>query len=94
MALKMQEIYSVANTMVFPYNNFFLNIIKIQNVDKGRRGGGGQPMRIIIKFSNNIIKSANLDKGAGGKTLIHKMWIKRHLIFLLLPNTTFGHFLC
>ena len=47
-----------------------------------RAGGGvGQPMWIIIKFYNIIIKSANVDKG-GGKTLIHKMWIKRRVFFI------------
>ena len=40
--------------------------------------GGGQPMWIIFKFYIIIIKSVNVDEGgAGGKTLIHKMWIKR-----------------
>ena len=47
------------------------------------RVGGGQPMWIIIKFYNIIIKFANVDKGEGGKTLIHKMWIKRR--FFLTP---------
>ena len=41
---------------------FFFNISKIQNVDKGGRGGG-QPMWIIFKFYNIIIKSANVDNG-------------------------------
>ena len=50
-------------------------------MDKGGRGGG-QPMRIIFKFYNIIIKSANVDKGGWGKTLIHKMWIKRRVFFL------------
>ena len=49
-------------------------------MDKGERGGG-QPMWIIFKFYNIIIKSANVDKGGGGKTLIHKMWIKRRVFF-------------
>ena len=31
---------------------------------------------IYLVFYNIIIKSANVDKGGGGKTLIHKMWIK------------------
>ena len=44
-------------------------------------GGGGQLMWIIFKFYNIIIKSANVDKGGGGKTLIHKMWIKRRFFF-------------
>ena len=40
-------------------------------------------MSIIIKFYNVIIKSANVDKGGeGGKTLIHKMWIKIRFFFL------------
>ena len=47
--------------------------------NKGRRGRGGQPMWIIVKFDNIIIKSANVDKGGGGKTLINKMWIKRRV---------------
>ena len=34
-------------------------------------------MWIIFTFYNIIIKSANMYKGEGGKTLIHKMWIKR-----------------
>ena len=46
-----------------------------------RAGGGTQPMWIIIKFHNIIIKFANVDKGGGGKTLIHKMWIKRPVFF-------------
>ena len=50
--------------------------MKIQNVDKGGRGGGRQPIWIIIKFYNIILKFANVDKG-GGETLIHKMWIKK-----------------
>ena len=50
-------------------------------MDKGGRGVG-QPMWIIFKFFNIIIKSANVDKGGRGKTLIHKMWIKRRVIFL------------
>ena len=52
-------------------------------MDKGGRGGS-QPMSIILKFYNVIIKSANVDKGGGGgeETLIHKMWIKRHVFFL------------
>ena len=36
-------------------------------------------MWIINKFDNIILKSANVDKGGGGKTLIHKMWIKRRV---------------
>ena len=48
---------------------------------------GGQPMWIIFKFYNIIIKSANVDKGGGGKTLIHKMWIKIR-VFLLNPSLT------
>ena len=51
-------------------------------MDKGGRGGG-QPMWIILKFYNIIIKSANVDKW-GGKTLIHKMWIKIR-VFLTPP---------
>ena len=48
------------------------------------RAGGGQTMWIIIKFYNIIIKSANVDKGGkGGKTFIHKMWIKILLVFTL-----------
>ena len=48
-------------------------------MDKEGAGGGSQLMWIIIKFHNIIIKSANMDKGGGvSKTLIHKMWIKRH----------------
>ena len=47
-------------------------MIKIQNVDKGGRGEGGQPMWIIIKLYNIIIKSTNVDKWGRGKTLIHK----------------------
>ena len=44
--------------------------------------GGGQAMWIIFKFNNIIIKSANVDKGGGrGKTLIHKMWIKKRVFF-------------
>ena len=35
-------------------------------MDKGGRGGEGQPMWIIFKFYNIIIKSANVDKGGGG----------------------------
>ena len=27
-----------------------------------------------------------MDKGGGGKTLIHKMWIKRRVFFLLNPS--------
>ena len=46
-------------------------------------GRGGQPIWIIFTFYNIIIKSANMDKGGGGKTLIHKMWIKRR--FFLTP---------
>ena len=54
--------------------------------------GGGQPMWIIFKFYNIIIKFANMDKGGegGGKTLIHKMWIKiRFFLFFIepLPDT-------
>ena len=47
---------------------------------KGKRGVG-QPMWIIFTFYDIIIKSANVDKaGVGvGKTLIHKMWIKRRV---------------
>ena len=41
-------------------------------------------MWIIFKFYNIITKSANIDKW-GGKTLIHKMWIKRS-VFLTLPQ--------
>ena len=43
-------------------------MIKIQNVDRKRRGGGGlgQPMWIIITFYNIIIKYANKDKGGWG----------------------------
>ena len=41
-----------------------------------RAGGGAQPMWIIFIFFDIIIKSANMDKG-GGKTLFHKMWVKR-----------------
>ena len=46
-------------------------------------GGVGQPMWILFKFYNIIIKSANVDKGGGegGKTLIHKMWIKIRVFF-------------
>ena len=45
-------------------------------MDKGGMGGG-QPMWIIIKFYNiNMIK-----EGGRRKTLIHKMWIKRHVLF-------------
>ena len=44
-------------------------------------------MWIIIKFYNIIIKPAHVDKGGGGKTLIPKMWIKRH-VFLRLPNSS------
>ena len=34
------------------------------------------------KFYNIIIISANVDKGgAGDKTLIHKIWIKRRVFF-------------
>ena len=52
-------------------------------------GVGGQPMWIIIKFYNIIIKSANVYKGGGGgKTLIHKMWIKRRVFFLTPPLPT------
>ena len=40
----------------------------------------------MIKFYNIIIKSANVDKGGGGKTLIHKMWIKRRVFLTPLPN--------
>ena len=29
-----------------------------------------------------MIKSADVDKGGGGKTLIHKMWIKNMFVFL------------
>ena len=47
------------------------------------RAGGGLPMWMIFTFYNIIIKSANMHKG-GGKTLIHKMWIKRR--FLLNPS--------
>ena len=36
-------------------------------------------MWIIVIFYNIIIKSANVDKGGGGKTLIHKIWIKIHV---------------
>ena len=50
-----------------------------------RVGGDGQPMWIIFKFYNIIIKSANVDKGGGGKTLIHKMWIKIRCFFLTPP---------
>ena len=32
-----------------------------------------------------MIKSADVDKGGGGKTLIHKMWIKNMFFFLTLP---------
>ena len=28
-----------------------------------------------------MIKSADVDKGGGGKTLIHKMWIKNMFFF-------------
>ena len=42
------------------------------------RAGGAQSMWIILKFYHIILKSANVDRGGGGKTLIHKMWIKRH----------------
>ena len=49
-------------------------------------GGGGQPIWIILKFYNIIIKSANVDKRGGGKTLIHKMWIKRRGFFKTLPK--------
>ena len=50
-------------------------------MDKGGRGGGGQPMWIIFKFYNIIIKSANVDKGWGWGTLIHKMCIKIRVFF-------------
>ena len=47
-----------------------------------RARGGGQPMWIVFTFYNIILKSANVDKGGGGgKTLIHKMWIRRHVFF-------------
>ena len=62
---------------------FFKNIKKKnRNVDKGGKGGG-QPMWIIIKLYNIIIKSANVDNG-GAETLIHKMWIKKSILLLLL----------
>ena len=47
-------------------------------VDKG--GGLGQQMWIIKQFYYIIIKSANMDKG-GGEMLVHKMWIKIHVLF-------------
>ena len=51
-----------------------------------RAGGvGGHPMWIIFTFYNIIIKSADVDKGGGGKTIIHKIWIKRG-VFLPLPS--------
>ena len=55
-----------------------------------RVGGGGQPMWIIFKFYNFIIKSPNVDKVEGGKTLIHKMWIKRRY-FLTPPYVATLH---
>ena len=66
-------------------------------MDKGGRGGG-QPMWIIFSFYNIIIKSANVDKGGEGKTLIHKMWIKRRVFFIepfpnlqpIYPTFSFG----
>ena len=41
-------------------------------------------MWIIFLFYNIIIKCLNVDKGGegGGKTLIHKMWIKNMFVFL------------
>ena len=50
------------------------NIIKIRNVDKGRKGGG-QPMWIIFRFYNIIIKSANVDKGGGEHLLKYSLVI-------------------
>ena len=51
-----------------------------------RAGGGGGVCQMwkILKFYNIIIKSANVDKEEG-KTLIHKMWIKKG-VFLTPPK--------
>ena len=54
-------------------------------------GGGGQPMWIILKLCNIIINSANVDK-VGGKTLIHKMWIKRRVFNPSLTSLILLHF--
>ena len=53
-----------------------------------RARGGGSADVDNIKFYNIIFKSANVDKGGGGKTLIHKMWIKRQVFFKPLPKRT------
>ena len=53
--------------------------------------GGGQPMWIIIKFYNIVIKFANVDKGGEGKTLIHKMWIKRFFLNPSLSEVKWAH---
>ena len=45
---------------------------------RGTGGEGVQPIWTIFKFYNIIIKPTDVDKG-GGKTLIHKMWIKRRV---------------
>ena len=60
----------------------------------GGGGRGGQPMWIIFSFYNIIIKTANVDKG-GGKTLIHKMWIKKTFVFLEpLPKICHNESVC
>ena len=51
-------------------------------MDKGGRGGYGQPMWIIIKFYNIIIKYANMDKGGGVQPLSTKCGYK---IYFLTP---------
>ena len=38
-----------------------------------------------------MIKSADVDKGGGGKTLIHKMWIKNMFFFLNPSLSMFMH---
>ena len=57
------------------------NIIKVQNVDKGGRGEGGQSMWTVIEFYNIIIKSANVDGGEGGLNAYPQNVDKRHVFF-------------
>ena len=47
-------------------------------------GGGDHPIRIIPQFYK-IILGIIYRVGDGGKALIHKMWIKRH-VFLIFPE--------
>ena len=50
-------------------------------MDKSVRGGGSADKDNLNFFFYIIIKFANVDRG-GGKTFIHKMWIKRRVFFL------------